>query len=93
MKELPVPTASLHVFICMNDREEDNPPSCGRRFTLTQFKQLKQWVREHHPDVRITRTFCLGHCTDKGIVVLLQPMQKYFIVDNLEEVKTLITHG
>lgn len=98
MEELCIEKPLLHIFVCINDRGEalegEKPlkPSCGPKINLEDLKNLKRELKEKgfNKKVKITQTRCLGLCSSKGPIILLQPMQEYFIISSIKDIKTLI---
>lgn len=90
MKQVEAPVRDLHIFICVRDRDEPKP-CCGGKMPIEDYKRLRAWIHERYGEkVKLTRTQCFSICPEKGFMILLQPMQEYYEVMNVDEIQELI---
>ncbi len=88
MKELPYPQPGKHLFVCVNTKEKE--PYCGTKISMEDYKSLKLWMREKHPDIKLTKVLCLGHCSE-GANIMIYPEGKIIgRINNLEEIKEYV---
>lgn len=64
------------VLVCVNEREK-GMESCGKKGSLELFQKLKACIREADPQIRISKTGCLGNCLS-GITIAIQPDNIWF---------------
>ncbi len=81
----------VHLFVCTNHKEgRDNCANVGGAEVCDK---LKKWAKEHHSsDVKVTRSGCLGKCSE-GVAMVMHPQQKWLTevsLDDVEEVKKYI---
>jgi (2Fe-2S) ferredoxin len=64
-----------HIFICTNDREGSEKPSCGTAHGEALIQKFKLLSKSALPEskIRINRSGCLGLCA-QGPVVMIYPM-------------------
>ena len=91
VKELPY---KKHVFVCINER--DNDKSCCKNVKgFEVFKTLKEFVINNGftNDIWVTKTGCLGFCNDVGTTIVIYPGKVWLMQttpEDLEEVKEFI---
>ena len=64
----------VHLFVCTHHKEgKDN---CADRNSQELCDTLRKWAKENHSkDVKVTKSGCLGKCSD-GIAMVMYPQQK-----------------
>jgi len=78
-----------HLFICTNHRE--NKDSCAAKNSEELYNELKSWLKKN-PDLkkqlRVTRTGCLGECSN-GIACVLYPKQDWKLNTDKKDAESL----
>ena len=79
-----------HVFVCVNDLEEDKA-CCKKVEGYETFKELKRFVIENGlvKDVWVTKTGCLGFCNDVGCTIAIYPEKVWFMQTKKEDLEKL----
>jgi len=83
-----------HVFVCVNEREEEE--SCCKKVKGYEiFRALKDFVINNGlaKDIWVTKTGCLGFCNDVGTTIVVYPEGTWFMQttpDDLKEVKDFV---
>ncbi len=95
MEKLNIEKPQLHIFVCVNDRShlsEPKKPDCGPKMDLEELKNLKIRIKlsQISCHVKLTQTKCLGFCSPRGSIVLLQPKQEYYLINSVKEIEDLI---
>ncbi|PIN73841.1 hypothetical protein COV20_01865 [Candidatus Woesearchaeota archaeon CG10_big_fil_rev_8_21_14_0_10_45_16] len=94
MQIIDFPKPKMHLFVCINQRDKDNPkPSCAPRITADMVNQLKIWIREQGltTTVYCTKAQCLGFCNAEGSVAVIYPEGTFVNgIQNLDDLKKLI---
>jgi len=86
-----------HVFVCVNEREEEMS-DCKKVKGYEVFMNLKEFVISNGlaREIWITKTGCLGFCNDVGTTIVIYPDKVWFMQtteQDLDEVKEFITNG
>lgn len=86
-----------HLFVCINDRGPEKA-CCANVQGMEFFRHFKQWVAEQGliGKVFVTKTCCLGYCSDEGSNLVLYPENKWYIHvkhEDLEQIKKDILKG
>ena len=84
-----------HVFVCVNEREEEKS-DCKKVKGHEVFMELKGFVLKNGlaRDVWVTKTGCLGFCNDVGTTIVVYPDKIWFMQtteQDLDKVKEFIT--
>ena len=82
----------IHVFVCLNNKQNIDKSDCAKHISLEQFKEIKAWNKDNHfPNVLLTKTGCLGVCNPQGGVIAIYPSGNFYkgIID-IEEIKQII---
>ncbi len=81
-----------HVLVCVNDRS-DGRWSCGHHEGQKIYEELKAHVKEHGliQKVWVSRTGCLGLCPKEGVVIKVDPGEKWFEGLTLAELPDFIS--
>ena len=80
-----------HIFVCVNEREEDK--SCCKEVKGYEiFRALKDFVINNGlaSSVWVTKTGCLGFCNDVGCTIVVYPDKVWFMQtteNDLEKIK------
>jgi predicted metal-binding protein len=95
MEKLSIEKPLLHIFVCINDRTnlpEPKKPDCGPKINKEEIIQIKRTIKDKDlkSKIKITFTNCLGICSSKGPVILLQPMQEYYIINSTQDILDII---
>lgn len=95
MEKLNIEKPLLHIFVCVNDRShlsEPKKPDCGSKIDLEELKNLKIRIKlsQISCHVKLTQTKCLGFCSPRGSIILLQPKQEYYLINSVKEIEDLI---
>ncbi|HII89276.1 TPA: (2Fe-2S) ferredoxin domain-containing protein [Candidatus Woesearchaeota archaeon] len=79
-----------HIFVCCNDRGTEKA-CCMNVQGMEFFRELKQFVAEQGliGKVFVTKTGCLGYCSDEGSNLVLYPENKWYIHVKPEELKKI----
>jgi hypothetical protein len=84
----PVGVRRLHLFVCVNERAENDPlgRGCGAR-GAELYARLKDEVarRGATQSIWITRTFCLGVCPSEGCTVASYPSGELVRIRTIDE--------
>jgi len=86
-----------HVFVCVNEREEEQS-DCKKVKGHEVFMALKEFVIKNGlaGSIWVTKTGCLGFCNDVGTTIVVYPDKIWFMQtteQDLDEVKEFITKG
>lgn len=79
------------VLVCVNERGE-GMQSCGAKGSMELYKKLKQAIKELDPEIRVSRSGCLGNCLS-GISVVIQPDNIWLgevREDDIEHIKKIL---
>ena len=106
MEQLNIEKPLLHIFVCINNRSHlpepkcstikdswhQRKPDCGPKINKEEIIEIKREIkkRDLKSKIKITFTNCLGICSPNGAVILLQPMQEYYIINSTQDIKDLI---
>jgi (2Fe-2S) ferredoxin len=95
MEEIILNLPDMHVFICINDRtnNQNDKPSCGPRITSEKVREIKKWLSQQGlvKKIQVTKAKCLGHCHKEGSVVCVYPQGKFYKkVLGVQEIKNII---
>ncbi len=95
MEKLNISKPILHIFVCVNDRShlpEPKKPDCGPKLDMEELKRLKAKIKlsQISCHVKLTQTKCLGICSSRGPIILIQPKQEYYIINSVQEIEDLI---
>jgi predicted metal-binding protein len=94
MQDIQFPKPKIHLFVCVNEREEGHPtPSCGPRMKREDVKDLKRWVVENGwaTKVYVTKAKCLGFCNPEGSVACIYPKGRFVKgIQSIDDLKQLI---
>jgi (2Fe-2S) ferredoxin len=93
MQEVQGIKPKLHVFACVNDRNDPHAmPSCGPEMTKQDIKEIKLWIREQGMTgiVFCTASGCLGLCNAEASVACSYPEGKFVKYNGKEELKQFI---
>ena len=90
MDEMPQPAYLRTIFICCNEREPGEA-ACANRGSRDLQKALKQYVKENglREKIRITRSLCLGLCSE-GPNICIQPENVWYNHVNNEDIPKII---
>ncbi|NQZ84791.1 MAG: (2Fe-2S) ferredoxin domain-containing protein [Nanoarchaeales archaeon] len=82
----------IHIFVCVNQREDTSKSFCSKHISQEQYSELKMWNRTNHfPKVLLTKTGCLGVCNPGGGVVAVYPSGNFYKgIENIDEIKKII---
>jgi (2Fe-2S) ferredoxin len=82
----------IHIFVCVNDKQNPEKSDCAQHISQEQFNELKMWNRTNHfPKVLLTKTGCLGVCNPQGGVAAVYPSGNFYKgIENIEEIKNII---
>lgn len=64
------------VLVCVNQRD-DGRECCADKGSAELYEKLKAAIKSVYPDVRVSRTYCLGNC-QSGATVAIMPDNVYF---------------
>ena len=81
-----------HVFVCLNEREPDNPKgSCKQRGADAVFSTLKAGAAKAGlgEDVRINRAGCMEYCK-YGPSVVIYPEATWYRVPTVEDAQEVL---
>ena len=81
--------ARATLTLCVNVRNEEFMPSCGRRGSLEIRERLEAALRERRIDVDFQTITCLGLC-DKGPNARLAPSNSWFHAIGVGDVPSLV---
>ncbi|WP_254524283.1 (2Fe-2S) ferredoxin domain-containing protein [Natrinema caseinilyticum] len=71
---------AAHVFVCVNDRDSAHA-NCAAAGGEETFTAVTEWLRErdaYWTAVSVTRTSCLGLCSDDGTAISIQPRNTWY---------------
>lgn len=63
------------VLVCVNERQAGSI-SCSNKLSLDLYHKLKIKVAESDPEIRVTKTGCLGNCLS-GATIAIMPDNVY----------------
>ena len=71
----------VHVFVCVNARDDPTRSCCQRVGGEEVVHALKEWVAKENLRDRIwiSKAKCLGFCNDVGASIVVYPQQKWFL--------------
>lgn len=77
----------VHLFVCTNHKEgRDNCANVGGADVCDS---LKKWAKENHPTkVKVTRSGCLGRCSE-GVAMVMHPDQKWITEVKSEDIELI----
>lgn len=81
-----------HVFVCLNEREPDNPKgSCKHRGADAIFNTLKVGASKAGlgDNVRINRAGCMEHCS-KGPSVVVYPEAVWYRIPTVQDAEEIL---
>src|SRR3989344_6983263 len=83
----------LHVFVCVNVRDDLHRSCCQRVGGEDVAAALKEWtIKENLRDkVWVSKSKCLGFCNPIGATVVVYPVQKWFMQVKKEDVPAVIS--
>lgn len=72
-----------HVFVCVNERDENNPRGCcSSKGSLEVMTLLKRIIKQKGiSDIRVNKSGCLG-CCEKGISCVVYPDSEWYTIPN-----------
>lgn len=75
----PMSRLQRHVFVCVNERDDQSRPSCGGQEALEIHRVLKQKVKEAglQGAIRVNKAGCLDVCA-QGVVMVTYPEQIWY---------------
>lgn len=81
----------IHLFVCTNHKEgRDN---CADKGGAEVCDKLKKWAKENHSkQIKVTRSGCLGKCSE-AVAMVMHPDQEWFSEvsnEDVEEIKSYI---
>lgn len=89
MNELDYKKPERHILICVNTKEAGD--YCSKKISIEDYKTLKFWTKEKHPEIKLTKVLCLGHC-EKGANIMVYPEGKLIVgINTINEIKEYIT--
>ena len=82
----------IHTFVCVNEKQDSSKSFCSKHISLEQFNELKKWnMKNHFPDVLLTKTGCLGVCNPNGGVVAVYPSGNFYkAIESIKDIKEII---
>lgn len=84
-----------HVFFCMNIREDDKRPSCGKQGAVAQQhakKRIKALDMNGQGKVRINQSGCLDRCEEGPCLVVYPEGTWYTYVDTADIDEIIDSH-
>ncbi len=87
---MPRPTPfRCHVFVCVNDRQGARQ-SCADGKGAEIGRILKERFKQLHPDsVRVSRSQCMGLCSD-GPNVMIYPQGLWYSAVKIEKIEEIV---
>ena len=84
----------LHLFVCVNERDPNDPLGPGCRGSET-YAALKEEVarRGEVATTWVTRTYCLGVCPREGCTVAVYPRGQIVRIRTIDDAVRLLSEG
>ena len=79
------------VLVCVNEREE-GIECCAKKLSMGLYRELKAAIRAKDPNVRVSKTGCLGNCLS-GATVAIMPDNVYLgdvTQDDIEKIIDIV---
>ncbi len=76
------------VLVCVN-RRDDGRACCAQKDSEELYEKLKSAVKSVYPDVRVSRTYCLGNC-ETGATVAIMPDNIYLGEVTVEDIDAIV---
>jgi len=93
MEDIQFPKPELHLFVCVNERDGADKPSCAPRITADNVREVKKWILDNGLTTKVycTKAKCLGFCNPEGSVAAAYPKGKFIKgIKTTEDLKQII---
>ncbi len=77
------------VLVCVNERQIGST-SCANKLSLDLYNKLKIKIAESDPEIRVSKTGCLGNCLS-GATIAIMPDNVYLGEVKEEDIPEIIS--